>query len=375
MRLKICYLSGSIIPSKNANSVHVMKMCQAFVENGHNVSLYARKSDERIEDVFEYYGVSKKFNVVHNEWPSYRGIGGMLYANQVRKNILKASADIFYGRELYSLLAVSGFGKPLVYEAHKPPATLVGKRLEAMLLQKKNFKHLTVISEALKNEYLRIYPFLTPEKIVVAHDGADLPKEDQLKNNEPKNNVLMSSNEGLNVGYIGHLYPGKGMEVISELARKMPQVNFHVIGGKEEDLKYWKQKCEGLENLFFYGFVPNGELCNYYSSIDIFLAPYQNKVAAAGGKGDISKWMSPLKIFEYMSYGKTMVASDLPVLKEVLTHERNSILCNPTDIDEWVEAILLLQNNPDIRKSIAEKAFDDLALNFTWKLRGERVLG
>ncbi|TWT27772.1 glycosyltransferase family 4 protein [Planomicrobium sp. CPCC 101110] len=375
MRLKICYLSGSIIPSKNANSVHVMKMCQAFVENGHKVNLYARKSDETIKDVFEYYGITRKFYVVHNEWPSYRGLGGMLYANRVRKNIEKASADIFYGRELYSLLAVSGLGKPLVYEAHKPPTTLFGKKLEAMLLRKKNFKHLTVISEALKNEYLRIYPFLTQDKIIVAHDGADLPKEEQLKNDKPKTNVLMSSNDGLNVGYIGHLYPGKGMEVISALASKMPQVNFHVIGGKEEDLKHWKQECQDLENLFFYGFVPNGELCKYYSSIDIFLAPYQNKVAAAGGKGDISKWMSPLKIFEYMAYKKTMVASNLPVLKEVLVHERNSILCNPTDIDEWVEAILLLQNNPDIREKIAEHAFDDLALNFTWKLRGERVLG
>lgn len=347
-----------------------MKMCQAFVENGHEVSLYARKSPDKVEDIFKYYGISKEFNIIFNNWPSYRGLGGVLYSNQVKKSVIKYSADIFYGRDLYSLLAVSDIGKPIVYEAHTPPANLMRKMLEALLFRKKNFRHLTVISDALKKEYLKIYSFLTPDQIVVAHDGADIPKE-----NEIKKHVLLSMNNNLNIGYIGHLYPGKGMEVISELAAKMPLINFHVIGGKEKDLNYWKEKCKGVENLFFYGFVPNGELYHYYYEIDILLAPYQNKVEAAGGKSDISKWMSPLKIFEYMSYSKTMIASNLPVLKEVLFHRENSILCDPENINEWMQAISLLQNNPNLREEIAKKGFNDLTLNFTWKIRGERVLG
>ena len=39
--MKILYISNSIIPSKKANSIHVMKMCQAFADNGHEVILLA----------------------------------------------------------------------------------------------------------------------------------------------------------------------------------------------------------------------------------------------------------------------------------------------------------------------------------------------
>ena len=39
--MKILYISNSIIPSRTANSIHVMKMCQAFADNGHEVVLLA----------------------------------------------------------------------------------------------------------------------------------------------------------------------------------------------------------------------------------------------------------------------------------------------------------------------------------------------
>jgi len=41
LELKIVCLSSSIILSKTANSVHVMKMCQGFANLGHEVILIA----------------------------------------------------------------------------------------------------------------------------------------------------------------------------------------------------------------------------------------------------------------------------------------------------------------------------------------------
>lgn len=34
-KMKIVYLSASSIPSRTANSIHVMRMCAAFAKNGH----------------------------------------------------------------------------------------------------------------------------------------------------------------------------------------------------------------------------------------------------------------------------------------------------------------------------------------------------
>jgi hypothetical protein len=39
--MKILYISNSTIPSRTANSIHVIKMCHAFADNGHEVILLA----------------------------------------------------------------------------------------------------------------------------------------------------------------------------------------------------------------------------------------------------------------------------------------------------------------------------------------------
>mgnify|MGYP001195289087 FL=1 len=47
--MKILYISNSIIPSRTANSIHVMKMCQAFADNGHEVILLAPDKKKKYE--------------------------------------------------------------------------------------------------------------------------------------------------------------------------------------------------------------------------------------------------------------------------------------------------------------------------------------
>src|SRR3546814_10326815 len=70
--MKIAYLSNSEIPSRAANSVHVMKMCQAFAQNGHRVTLYARKGQAHDGDVYRTYGVSNSFEIRYCGIPFYR---------------------------------------------------------------------------------------------------------------------------------------------------------------------------------------------------------------------------------------------------------------------------------------------------------------
>ena len=64
--MKILYISNSTIPSKTANSINVMKMCQAFSENNHEVTLLApdKKNEyqKEVVNIYEYYGVKKKFS-------------------------------------------------------------------------------------------------------------------------------------------------------------------------------------------------------------------------------------------------------------------------------------------------------------------------
>ena len=65
--MKILYISKSNIPSKSANSIHVMKMCQAFSNNGHQVVLLAPNNidqyEKNVKNIYRYYGVKKIFKI------------------------------------------------------------------------------------------------------------------------------------------------------------------------------------------------------------------------------------------------------------------------------------------------------------------------
>ena len=79
--MRILYISKSIIPSRTANSIHVMKMCQAFAENGHEVVLLApdrkQRYEKNINDIYDYYGVKKSFNIKKLIYPNLKG--GVLF--------------------------------------------------------------------------------------------------------------------------------------------------------------------------------------------------------------------------------------------------------------------------------------------------------
>ena len=65
--MRIHYLSSSVIASDSANSVHVMKMCQAFAAAGHDVTLHAIKGAGEGDEVFRYYGVERFPLLRHDE--------------------------------------------------------------------------------------------------------------------------------------------------------------------------------------------------------------------------------------------------------------------------------------------------------------------
>ena len=108
--------------------------------------------------------------------------------------------------------------------------------------------------------------------------------------------------------------------------------------------------------------------------MDVMLAPYQNKVNVSGG-GNTVKWMSPLKIFEYMSYGIPFICSDILVLKEVLKNNYNCKLVNPNDVKSWNLALHeLLIDKDDISKKISLNAYNDLRDKYNWNIRSKNIL-
>lgn len=369
--MNIAYLSSSTIPSRAANSVHVMKMCNAFGAIGHDVTLYApnRKREEEVgvEDIYNFYGV-KKFTIKKMPYPQVRFVRNIIYAFSCLLSLFSLKPNLVYGRDFLSCF-LGGVFFATIYEAHAPMSGLKLKLLKVMI-RRKRFKKLVVISEALRNIFLQdSFVAKYQEKLYVAHDGADEVTTITSKSE------LQGNGKGLQVGYIGHLYKGRGVDVIFDCAKKLVDTNFHIVGGTDRDVLFWQQelKNRSVHNVYFYGFVSPADASAMRNSFDILLAPYSRLVSVHGGKGDTSDFMSPLKIFEYMAHGKAIICSDLPVLREVL-NERNSLLIKYDDVDGWVGAIQFLADE-ESRKKLGKQALQDFLSNYTWKIRAINLIG
>lgn len=79
-----------------------------------------------------------------------------------------------------------------------------------------------------------ILPYARGKKIIIANDGADVANNKYIE--EVRRKYFIKYKDELKIGYIGHLYPGKGGEIILKLAEKLPNTNFHVFGGNRKDI-------------------------------------------------------------------------------------------------------------------------------------------
>jgi len=257
----------------------------------------------------------------------------------------------------------------MIFEVHAPFARksrILDWVVERFFTSRSLLK-IVVITHTLRQYFEKKYPSIS-SKIIVAPDGADPFPAGILPV------TFTNRGEKLQVGYVGHLYAGKGMEVVSELASACLWADFHVVGGTEEDIAYWKNRCSTSSNVIFHGYVSNQSVPSFILACNVVLLPNQKKVSVHGGGGNIGEWTSPLKAFEYMSAAKPILCSDLPVLREIFEHEKNALICRPDDIATWVSALVRLRDDPDTRMRIGQAAQKDFFEKFTWSIRAESIL-
>ncbi|MEM8565771.1 MAG: glycosyltransferase [Bacteroidota bacterium] len=82
---------------------------------------------------------------------------------------------------------------------------------------------------------------------------------------------------------------------------------------------------------------------------------------------NLEQGCSPLKIFESMAAKVPIVASDLPVVREILSSEIDAKLVRPDRPAELARAIRLLVDYPQLRKELATSAFHKLCEHYTWE--------
>ena len=355
MKKKFTYISNSKIPSMEANSVHVVNMANAFSELKILDDFFAYKGFLK-KSIKKFYGLKNNLKISFfflSPAPIFNSIEIIITSFRLKKN------TIILGRHIKICLFLTLIGKPVIFETHQPISSY--SFIDRLLFKYTHKKLIAIISitHALKKILLEEYA-LKDKKIIVLPDAANIEnKKVKIKSKKKK------------IGYFGSLLKGRGIDIIFSLAQELEEIEFHIAGGSEFQIK--KLSLIKSRNVFFHGYLSSKKLISLRNKMDILLAPYQHNTSIPGGKVT-TEWMSPLKIFEYMSSNIPFIASDIKVLREVLKNHYNCILVNPNSINAWKIAIKKIFSNKKLSKEISTNAFNDFISKYTWEIRAKKIV-
>ena len=367
--MRIVAIAGSQIPSDTANSLQVMKACNALVQLGHDLTLIVPEFDRRppTADLKKHYGLQVDIPI---EW--LKSSNRRFFTWQSAQRARALHADLLYSWMPQSAVFGLLFKLPTVFEIHIQPTGTLGPAWHRAFAKLRGHKRLASITQALVDLLERKHNIhFKSDEVVIAPNGVDLERFASLPPTPELARQKLDLPETPTVMCTGHLYAGRGADLFLALAKEIPQAHFVWMGGKPEDVDVWKSRAES-DNVTFTGFIPNQDLPFYQSAADILLMPYSRSIMGSSGSADSANVASPMKMFEYMAAGRAIVTADLHVIKEVLD-EKSAVFCEPDDVEDWELGIRELLNDESRRLALGKQAREDVQ-GYTWLARAEKIM-
>lgn len=214
-----------------------------------------------------------------------------------------------------------------------------------------------VPTEFVKGDLLAHYPTLDSHKVTVLYEGVDSPK----KIASVPQTLTKHGISGDYVIYVGNAYPHKNLERAIDAfhhALTDKPTTFVIVTGRNvfyERLKKYVAKHPAKNNVKVLGFVDDSELYALYKGAKAFIYP-----SLFEGFG--------LPGLEALSVGCPVVASDIPVFREVY---KNAVsYFNPEDVSSIAQAITTVVKGKDIPSVSVRNA---LLARYSWKTHGEKT--
>jgi hypothetical protein len=356
MSKQLSYVSETRLDNQSAYSVHTLKMVNSFCKNNIKTKLYLPNLNKKIN----LNRIKKNFNLQSNK--------NFEIINVNNKNIYNFIDRLIFGYKTASLI-------------NKESVILTRSLITSFFLCIHKKKHILEIHNELRGFTYFIFIFLNfinspyinkivfisrslssyfkinKNKFIILHDGADISNF----NYQPKRTTKIK-----NITYVGSFYKGRGIELIFKIAKFFPQLNFKLYGNnKNNHLKKTK-------NLKLFNYQPHYKIPSILKKSDILLMPFEKNVYVNSKNLNTAKYMSPLKMFEYLASGRIIISSNIKVLKEVL-NKKNSIIVKKNNLSSWVEEIQkLIQYKYNI-KNICKNA-RITANKYSWDKRAETII-
>ena len=275
------------------------------------------------------------------------------------------AADFIYTRNLWVAGLALLFGQRVVFDHYRPwpeqipPLRLWIRRLVCHRRFLVNISH----SEYTRARYLELG--VPSEKLYCVRNGFEPSRLATPVPVEAAKRHIGIDADRKTVVYTGRINHKKGLELVIEAARSLPDHQFLLVGSQGSGAI--EALASSIANVRMVPWQPPESLGQYLFAADVLLIPPSLKPLTEFGSTVI-----PLKLYLYMASGRPIVAGDTPDLRELLQDGRNALLCRPYSLPSLLGAIRALTSDPDLARRLAATAQAD-SESLTWGARAERI--
>ena len=343
MRLR--YITPLTFPSKFVNRLQVMKMSAAFTKQA-DFALYIAKSGISHDQLFREYNVREPFSI--------KEVGEVIMPPrrfwQARKflSVIKNEPPdtIWYVRDV--LLAdwicwfSRGFRKNYFFELHT--VTRFSKERYQRVLG--NARGVIVTGNS-KEKDVRSLGIIDDKKaVLVADNGVDFSEFDALRHEKTSiRESLGLPQDKLLVVYAGTDAENYGTGVLRKAANMLiHEAEILIISGK-----------------------PRNDALRYMAASDILAAPY------LAANDHFKKYMSPMKVREYMAMERPIIISDLPATR--FLPEDTAYFVPSGDATAFVSAVreIIKHKEEADKRAYRARKYAEMQ-GFSWDERARRII-
>lgn len=352
MKANISYLYGQKLPNTYANSGATLDLCNSLADIGHPVTLYYVGSKKNEEKIRRTYGLALSVKCVAMRTP-----GPFQQFYWVMQAVLTGDKAVFITRMPVAAILSCLFGRKCILELHQSVESTRRWKFWRLFIRFVREKQLavTVQTQALADRLDHLLKAKVRSVTVVPSAASDLLSIEQTPNYD--------------AGYVGSLMPGKGIEVVKTTAELVPESKIVVFGDPTSNPEA-AAALRNTPNITLAGFVPRVELKNALATFRVGLAPYSAS-GFGGEKGPfvLADALSSLKVVEYMSAARAIIASRIPAVQAVVEHNKHAVLCSPESSEEWASALRLLLRDRAFSDELAKNARSHFLENFGFSKR------
>jgi glycosyltransferase involved in cell wall biosynthesis len=275
---------------------------------------------------------------------------------------IRRTTKLVHSRDWNFIKAAIQNGVAAVYEHHHHE----NKKFEPEIVNNPLFQISITVADTIRETMIE--NGMPPEKVIKLHNGFNrlFMERQPEKANQWRQKLLQQGREKL-VVYAGALRQFKGIDILIDVAKTMPDIQFACAGGNESEVNHYQQLSQDkqVNNINFLGYILHDNLASLLQAADVLAHPHC--------LGQAATFTSPLKLFDYFASGTPIVSTEIPSIMEFKQTKAMAAWCEPDSPQAFAESLKkVLQSHP--RKIEGYSDTIDFVQQFSWEKRAEIIL-